>query len=129
MAQVPIVRVGQVLLATVQEDLRDQDALDLQVKLGDALERTGARGVMIDVSVVETVDSFLGRLLNEIAMGARLLGARTVVVGIQPAVAITLVELGLELKGIRTALDAAKGMALLRRLIAREDGLGRFQSR
>lgn len=129
MAQVPIVRVGQVLLATVQEDLRDQDALDLQVKLGDALERTGARGVMIDVSVVETVDSFLGRLLNEIAMGARLLGARTVVVGIQPAVAITLVELGLELKGVRTALDAAKGMALLRRLIAREDGRGRFQSR
>ena len=129
MAQVPIVRVGQVLLATVQEDLRDQDALDLQVKLGDALERTGARGVMIDVSVVETVDSFLGRLLNEIAMGARLLGARTVVVGIQPAVAITLVELGLELKGVRTALDASKGMALLRRLIAREDGRGRLQSR
>ena len=129
MAQVPIVRVGQVLLAMVQEDLRDQDALDLQVKLGDTLERTGARGVMIDVSVVETVDSFLGRLLNEIAMGARLLGAQTVVVGIQPAVAITLVELGLELKGIRTALDAAKGLALLRRLIAREDGHGRFKAR
>ena len=129
MAQVPIVRVGQVLLATVQEDLRDQDALDLQVKLGDALERTGARGVLIDMSVVETVDSFLGRLLNETATGARLLGAQTVVVGIQPAVAITLVELGLELKGVRTALDADKGMALLRRLIAREDGHGFSPSR
>jgi rsbT antagonist protein RsbS len=128
MAQVPIVRVGHVLLATVQEDLRDRDALDLQVKLGDALERTGARGVLIDVSVVETVDSFLGRLLNETATGARLLGAHTVVVGIQPAVAITLVELGLELKGVRTALDAEKGMALLRRLIVREDGHGRPKS-
>ena len=129
MAQVPIVRVGQVLLATVQEDLRDQDALDLQVKLGDALEQTGARGVLIDMSVVETVDSFLGRLLNETASGARLLGAQTVVVGIQPAVAITLVELGLELKGVRTALAADKGMALLRRLIAREDGHGLSKSR
>jgi rsbT antagonist protein RsbS len=125
-AQVPIVRVGKVLLATVQEDLRDQDALDLQVKLGDTLERTGARGVMIDLSVVETVDSFLGRLLNETASGARLLGAQTVVVGIQPAVAITLVELGLELKGIRTALDAEKGLALLHRLIAIEDAHGRL---
>jgi len=128
-AQVPIIRVGKVLLAAVQEDLRDQDALDLQVKLGDALERTGARGVLIDVSVVEIVDSFLGRLLNETATGARLLGAQTVVVGIQPAVAITLVELGLELKGVHTALDAEKGMALLKRLIAAEDGHGRRASR
>ena len=125
MAQVPIVRVGEVLLATVQEDLLDQDALDLQVRLGEALERTNARGVLIDVSVVETVDSFLGRLLNETASGARLLGAQTVVVGIQPAVAITLVELGLELQGVRTAPDATKGLALLHRLIAREDGHAR----
>ena len=129
MAQVPIVRVGKVLIATVQEDLRDRDALDLQVKLGDALERTGARGVLIDVSVVEIVDSFLGRLLTETATGARLLGAHTVVVGIQPAVAITLVELGLELKGVRTALDAEKGLALLHRLIAREDSRGHLASR
>jgi rsbT antagonist protein RsbS len=129
MAQVPIVRIGNVLLATVQEELGDQDALDLQVKLGDALERTSARGVLIDMSVVETVDSFLGRVLNETATGARLLGAQTVVVGIQPAVAITLVELGLELKGVHTALDAEKGMVLLRRLIAREDGHGRAQFR
>jgi rsbT antagonist protein RsbS len=129
MAQVPIIRVGNMLLASVQEELGDQDALDLQIKLGDALERTGARGVLIDMSVVETVDSFLGRLLNETATGARLLGAQTVVVGIQPAVAITLVELGLELKSVRTALDAEKGMALLRRLIAREDGHGRVAFR
>ena len=122
MARVPIVRVGDTLVAAVQEELLDRDALTLQADLGEALERTGARGVLIDVSVVETVDSFLGRLLNEVAVGARLLGAHTVVVGIQPAVAVTLVELGLELKGIRTALDADKGMALLHRLIDSRDG-------
>ena len=125
MARVPIIRVGDNLIATVQEDLLDHDALALQTDLGEALERTGARGVLIDMSVVETVDSFLGRLLNEVAVGARLLGAHTVVVGIQPAVAITLVELGLELKGIHTALDTDRGLALLRRLVAQEDGRDR----
>lgn len=125
MAQVPIVRIGSILLATVQEDLLDRDALDLQIKLSEALERTGARGVLIDVSVIETVDSFLGRLLNEVAIGSRLLGAQTVVAGIQPAVAITLVELGLELKGVRTALNAERGMTLLHRLIASERNHGR----
>ena len=125
MPQVPVVRIGDTLIATVQEDLHDHDALTLQADLGTALERTGARGVLIDVSVVQIVDSFLGRLINEIAVGARLLGAHTVIVGIQPAVAITLVELGLELKGIRTALNPDKGLALLRRLIAEEQGVGR----
>ena len=125
MPQVPIVRIGDTVIATVQEDLHDHDALTLQADLGTALERTGARGVLIDVSVVQIVDSFLGRLINEIAVGARLLGAHTVIVGIQPAVAITLVELGLELKGIRTALNPDKGLALLRRLIAEEQGVGR----
>jgi len=125
MARVPIVRVGDSLVAAVQEELLDRDALALQADLGEALERTSARGVLIDVSVVETVDSFLGRLLNEVAVGARLLGAHTVIVGIQPAVAVTLVELGLELKGIRTALNADRGLALLHRLIASEDGHGR----
>jgi rsbT antagonist protein RsbS len=113
MARVPIIHIGETLIATVQEDLRDQDALDLQQHLSERLARTGARGVLLDLSVAETVDSFLGRLLGDIAVGARLLGAHTVVVGIQPAVAITLVELGLPLHGLRTALTVDKGMRLL----------------
>ncbi len=117
MARVPIVRVGNVLLATVLEDLRDRDALDLQTNLTQQLEESGALGVLLDLSVVETVDSFLGRLLHDIASVTRLLGAETVVVGIQPAVAVTLVELGLELKNVRTALDSDRGMRLLRQLI------------
>ena len=118
MARVPIIRVGETLIATVLEDLHDRDALQLQEDLGRALERRGARGVLLDLSVVELVDSFLGRLLNDIAAGMRLLGAHTVIVGMQPAVAVTLVELGLELKGVHTALNAQKGMAMLARLIA-----------
>ena len=121
MVRVPIIHIDDILLVTVQEDLRDRDALDLQQHLGEHLERTGAQGVLLDISVVETVDSFLGRLLNDIAVGARLLGAQTVVVGIQPAVAITLVELGLQLRGVHTALTPEKGRALLRRLLAREE--------
>jgi rsbT antagonist protein RsbS len=113
---VPIVRVGDTLIATVVDDLQDRDALQLQEDLGRELERSGARGVLLDLTVVELVDSFLGRLLNDVATATRLLGAVTVVAGIRPAVAVTLVELGLELKGVRTALTADKGMALLRRL-------------
>jgi rsbT antagonist protein RsbS len=124
MARIPIVHIGEILVASVQEDLGDRDALALQEMLNRALERTGARGVLIDLSVVEMVDSFLGRLLSDIAAGTRLFGAHTVVVGIQPAVAITLVELGLELKGVHTALDARKGLALLHRLIVREEMQG-----
>jgi len=119
-ARVPILRVRDLLVATVQEDLRDSDAQALEVDLGLALERTEAAGVIIDVSVVEMVDSFLGRLLNDMAAQAKLLGAQTVVVGIQPAVAITLVELGLELRGIRTALDIDRGFTLVRQLIRQE---------
>lgn len=124
MARTPIVHIGDILVASVQEELSDRDALELQEGLSRTLERTGARGVLIDLSVVEMVDSFLGRLLGDIAVGTRLFGAHTVVVGIQPAVAITLVELGLELTGVYTALDARKGMALLHRLIAREGRRG-----
>jgi rsbT antagonist protein RsbS len=120
-ARVPVVRIGDVLVATVQEDLYDRDALHLQTDLTDQLERTAARGVLIDLSTVEMVDSFLGRLIGEIAAVSRLMGAQTVVVGMRPAVALTLVELGLGLPGVRTALDADKGHALLRRLIARGD--------
>jgi rsbT antagonist protein RsbS len=120
-ARVPVVRIGDVLVATVQEDLYDRDALHLQTDLTDHLERTAARGVLIDLSTVEMVDSFLGRLIGEIAAVSRLMGAQTVVVGMRPAVALTLVELGLGLPGVRTALDADKGHALLRRSIARGD--------
>jgi rsbT antagonist protein RsbS len=116
-ARVPIIRLGETLIATVQDDLRDRDAEMLQSELSTQIERTGARGVLLDFSVVETLDSFLGRMIGDIALGARLLGAETVIVGIQPAAAITLVELGLSFKGVHTALDTEKGMALLRRLM------------
>ncbi len=129
MARTPIVHIGEILIASVQEDLGDRDALELQEALNRTLERTGARGVLIDLSVVETVDSFLGRLLGDIAAGTHLFGAHTVVVGIQPAVAITLVELGLELRSVHTALDARKGLARLHRLIAREDARGSSRGR
>jgi rsbT antagonist protein RsbS len=125
MARVPIVRLGRTLVATVQEDLRDADALDLQEQLTMRLEKTGARGVLLDLSIVETVDSFLGRLIHDIAQVSRLLGAQTVIVGLQPAVAVTLVELGLELEGVRTALNPEKGMALLNRLVGQEYRNGR----
>ena len=125
MARIPIVRVGDVLIVTVREELTDQDALALQEDLGDTLAQTGAAGVLLDLSAVDTVDSFLGRVLNEIAQGSRLLGARTVVSGIQPAVAITLVELGLQLRGVRTALDPVKGLALLHRGQGRSRMIGR----
>jgi rsbT antagonist protein RsbS len=120
-ARVPIVSIDNVLIATVLEDLNDREALRLQEELAETLVRSSARGVLLDLSAVDTVDSFLGRLLTDIASGARLLGAQTIVVGIQPAVAITLVELGLELRGIITALTPQKGIAMLRRLL-REEG-------
>lgn len=128
MARVPILHLGETLIATVLEDLRDDDALDLQERLNATLERTGAQAVLLDVSAVETLDSFLGRLLNDIAATARLLGAATVIVGIQPAVAITLVELGLELRGVQTALTMDQGLARLRqrlRTAARQAPHGR----
>jgi len=127
--RVPIVRIGDTLLATVQDELYDRDALALQEELSAMLEQTGARCVLINVSVVETVDSYLGRILRDVALGARLLGAHTVVVGIQPAVAVTLVELGLEIKGIHTALNPEKGMLRLRRLIAAEEARDRSRVR
>jgi rsbT antagonist protein RsbS len=112
-ARVPIIHLGAVLIATVQEELYDQDALQLQEDLGQLLERGVAQGVVLDFSAVSTVDSFLARLIGAIAGSARLLGAETVVVGLQPAVAVTLVELGLALPGVHIALNAEKGLALL----------------
>src|SRR5689334_6004035 len=114
MDRIPILRMGRSLLVTIQVDLQDQTALQLQDDLAAMIERTGADGVLIDISALAIVDSFVGRMLSTISGVARVLDATTVVVGMQPAVAITLVELGLSLEGVRTALDVEKGMALLR---------------
>lgn len=115
MERIPILRMGDCLLVTIQVDMQDQTALALQDDLSSRIESSGARGVLIDISALEIVDSFIGRMLASISGIARVLDATTVVVGMQPAVAITLVELGLSLEGVRTALNVERGMALLRR--------------
>jgi rsbT antagonist protein RsbS len=115
--RIPILRMGEYLLVTIQVDLHDQLALTLQDDLTAMITATGARGVLIDISSLEIVDSFIGRMIASIAAMARILDAQTVVTGMQPAVAITLVELGLSLTGVRTALNVDKGMRLLQRLL------------
>ncbi len=112
--RIPILKVGRVLLVPIQVDMDDQTVLLLQERVLAELERTDARGVLIDISLLEMVDSFIGRMLSDIAAMARIMDARTVVVGMQPAVAITLVELGLELKGVDTVLNVDEGIKLLR---------------
>ena len=112
---IPILQIEDLLLVSIQVDMHDRLALQLQDNLTQKINDTGARGVLIDISSLEVVDSFIGRVLANISSMARVLDARTVVVGMQPAVAITLVELGLSLEGIQTALNVSKGMALLRR--------------
>ena len=114
MDRIPILRMGALLLVTIQVDMHDQLALPLQDDLTERIAQTGAKGVLIDISSLEVVDSFIGRMLANIAGMARVLDAATVVVGMQPAVAITLVELGLSLPGVRTALNVERGMELLR---------------
>ena len=116
MERIPILKMGRVLLVTIQVDMHDRLALALQDDLTDRIVKHGARGVLIDISSLEIVDSFIGRVLGNIAAMSRVLDAETVVVGMQPAVAITLVELGLELPGVRTALNVERGMALLQSL-------------
>ncbi|MGH8141597.1 MAG: STAS domain-containing protein [Steroidobacteraceae bacterium] len=117
MERIPILRMGEFLLVTIQVDMQDQMALRLQDDLTAAIEKHSARGVLIDISTLEMVDSFIGRMISDISGMARILGARTVVVGMQPAVAITLVELGLSLPGVTTALNVEVGMQRLRQAL------------
>ncbi len=114
MERIPILRMGDYLLVTIQVDMHDRLAMTLQDDLTNKIAATGAHGVLIDISALDIVDSFIGRMLANISGMARVLDADTVLTGMQPAVAITLVELGLSLPGIRTALDVERGMALLR---------------
>ena len=113
--RIPILKMGEFLLVTIQVEMHDRLVMGLQDELTRQIVQHRARGVLIDISALEIVDSFIGRALGNIAKMARVLDAETVVVGMQPAVAITLVELGLNLEGVRTALNAEKGMALMRR--------------
>lgn len=115
MDRIPILKMGRTLLVTIQVDMHDQLALTLQEDLSNRIVESGANGVLIDISAVEMVDSFMGRMLANIAGIARVLDAETLIVGMQPAVAITLVELGMSLPGIRTALNVERGMEVLRK--------------
>jgi rsbT antagonist protein RsbS len=114
MDRIPILRMGDFLLVTIQVDMHDQLALTLQDDLTTKISQTSARGVLIDISALEMVDSFIGRMIANISSMSSILDARTVVVGMQPAVAITLVELGLSLRGVKTALNVDRGMDFLR---------------
>jgi rsbT antagonist protein RsbS len=114
MDRIPILRMGEYLLVTIQVDMHDQLALTLQDDLTAAVQRFGSKGVLIDISALEMVDSFIGRMIANLSRMSRILDARTVVVGMRPAVAITLVELGLSLSGVDTALDVERGMRRLR---------------
>lgn len=121
MERIPILKLGSFLLVTIQVDMHDRLALALQDDLTDRIVQTQARGVLMDISALEIVDSFIGRMIGNIAAMARILDAETVVVGMQPAVAITLVELGLSLPGVRTALNVEQGMNLLRGMLDQKE--------
>ena len=124
MERIPILRMGEYLLVTIQVDMHDRLAMTLQDDLTNRISETGAKGVLIDISSLEIVDSFIGRMLGNTASMSRVLDADTVVVGMRPAVAITLVELGMSLTGVRTALNVDAGMDLLRNSMdARKDAL------
>jgi rsbT antagonist protein RsbS len=118
MTKIPIIKLGQYLIISIQVDMHDRLALDLQNQILEAISRTNARGVLIDISVLEMVDSFIGRMLSGMASMAAIMDATVIIVGMQPAVAITLVELGLEMAGIDFALNIEQGIALLDRRLA-----------
>ncbi len=122
MERIPILKMGEFLLVTIQVDMHDRLAMTLQEDLTERIAATRAHGVLIDISSLEMVDSFIGRMLGNIAGMSKILGAETMVVGMQPSVAITLVELGLSLKGVRTALNVERGMELLRASVGQEYG-------
>jgi rsbT antagonist protein RsbS len=128
MERIPVLRMGEFLLVTIQIDMHDQMALQLQDDLTNAIARQKTKGVLIDISALEMVDSFIGRMLSDISGMGRILDCITVVVGMQPAVAITLVELGLSMPGVATALNVERGMALLRTEVAKSDD-NRFDHR
>jgi rsbT antagonist protein RsbS len=121
--RIPILKMGEYLLVTIQVDMHDRLAMTLQDDLTNKIAKTGAKGVLLDISALEMVDSFIGRMIANIASMSRILDAETVVVGMQPAVAITLVELGLSLPGVRTSLNVDRGMFLLREMVSRRGGL------
>jgi rsbT antagonist protein RsbS len=121
--RIPILKLGRALLVTIQVDMHDRLALALEEDLTQKIVATGARGVLIDISALEVVDSFIGRMLNNIAAVSRILDADTVVVGMQPAVAITLVELGLTLTGVKTALNVERGVKMISQKVGAEDDL------
>jgi rsbT antagonist protein RsbS len=121
--RIPILKLGRALLVTIQVDMHDRLALALEEDLTQKIVTTGARGVLIDISALEVVDSFIGRMLNNIAAVSRILDADTVVVGMQPAVAITLVELGLTLTGVKTALNVERGVKMISQDVGADDDL------
>jgi rsbT antagonist protein RsbS len=122
MERIPILRIGDILLVSIQVDLQDHIAVALQEDLAERIVSSGSHGVLIDISALEIVDSFIGRMISTIASVSRVLDAQTVVVGMRPAVAITLVELGLSLEGVRTALNVERGMRLLTEATTEHDG-------
>src|SRR6201990_1553917 len=122
MDKIPILRMGAFLLVTIQVDLYDRLALNLEADLVQMVNKTNAKGVLIDISAVSIIDSFMGRIIGNIASMSKIMDAETVVVGMQPAVAITLIELGLPLRGVHCALNVERGMELLRSKIALTEG-------
>jgi rsbT antagonist protein RsbS len=121
MERIPLFKLGEFILVTIQVDLHDKLVMTLQNDIAEEISKSGARGILVDISTLDIVDSFVGRMLANVGAVARVLGAETVVVGMQPAVAITLVELGMTLEGVHTALNTLRGMELLRSLLGSDN--------